>query len=286
MNLGVAVPAIGCLVFALAAGRRPLRIHPAWSARLLVTAAVVAATAVTSTVMLTTAAFVMEGTSQEPAHPHLLTALTGHRPVNDVIGIISALASAIFLARAARAALRISSERRRVRADLLDLNNSSERFALAVPGRNGGVVLSRGLRSTLERNELQVVIAHEQAHLRHQHHRYLAASAVCAATVPALRRLDANLRFAVERWADEDVAATVRDRRFVAHTIARVALPSRGSSAIPALSDVGVAARVEALLQDAPPPSPIAGAAMLTNATVAGSGITSSVVQLHHLGLL
>lgn len=286
MNLGVAVPAIGCLVFAVAVGWRPLRVHPALSARLLVTAAAVAAGAVASTVIVTTAAFALEGTAHEESHPHLLASLTGHRPVNPAVGIACAAATALLLAAAARAIVRIVTERRHVRAHLDELNAASERIALAVPGRTGGVVLSRGLRSALSRRELQVVIAHEGAHLTHRHHRYLAVSSVCAAAVPFLRRLDQNLRFSIERWADEDVASSVDDRRFVARTIARVALPAPAPTAVPALSDVGVAARVAALLDDTPPRSRLAGAAMITNATIAGSGMTSSIVQLHHLGLL
>lgn len=286
MSIGVAAPAIGCLVFAVAVGWRPLRIHPARSARLLVTAAAVAAGAVASTVVVTTAAFALEGTAPEEDHTHLLAPLAGHRPVNPAVGIACAVATVLLLAAGARAVARITAERRRIRAQLDHLNAAPERIALAVPGRTGGVVLSRGLRSTLSRRELQVVIAHEHAHLVHRHHRYLAVSSVCAAAIPCLRRLDRNLRFSIERWADEDVASTIDDRRFVARTIARVALPAPTPTAVPALSDVGVAARVAALLHDTPPRSRLAQAAMITNATIAGSGMTSSIVQLHHLGLL
>lgn len=101
--------------------------------------------------------------------------------------------------------------------------------------------------------------------------------------VPLHRCLAQNLRFAVERWADEDAAAAIGERPFVAQTIARAALPP--GPAIPALSDVGVAARVEALLKGEPPKARLAGAAMLTNATTASSGMTSALVQLHHLDL-
>lgn len=285
MNAAVALPALGCVIFALALGFRPLPIHPARTARLLVTAMAVSVLAVMSTVVVTTAAFLLEGAPHNASDPTVLTALAAHRPVNNTVGAICALASALMLTAIVRAASRVRSERRRVRAKLMELNASPAPVALAVPGRNGGIVLSQGLRASLTRSELQVVIAHEQAHLRHRHHRYLAASSICAAAIPLLRRADGSLRFAIERWADEDVAVQVRDRRLVARTIARVALPSP-VSVTPALSDVGVVARVEALLQDAPQPSRTAGAAMVTAATVAGSGVTSSAIQLHHLGLI
>jgi beta-lactamase regulating signal transducer with metallopeptidase domain len=216
----------------------------------------------------------------------VLTALTGHRPVSNVVGLASALATVVLVVRAVRTAWRINVERRRVRSNMIALNNSSESIALAVPGSHGGVVLSRGLRSRLTRQEIQVVIAHEQAHLRHRHHRHLATSAVCASALPVLHRLNENLRYAVERWADEDVAASIGSRRFVAHTIARAALQEASPSTIPALTEVGVAARVEALLSDVPAHSGLVGAAIVTNATIAGSGMTASALQLHHLGLL
>lgn len=286
MNAAVALPALGCLILAMVAGRRPLPIHPNRSARLLATSMVVSVAAVASSVAVTTAAFLLEGAPHNANHPRSLTALAGHRPVNATVGVICSIATVLMLAAATRSAVGIHRERRRVRTAATDLNASPAPIALAVPGRHGGVVLSHGLRSTLSRPELQVVITHEQAHLRHRHHRYLAASSICAAAIPLLRRTDASLRFAIERWADEDVATSVGDRRLVARTIARVALPSEGASAIPALSDVGVAARVEALLQEALPSSMVAGAAMVTAATVAGSGMTSSAIQLHHLGLI
>ncbi len=286
MNPAVALPALGCVIFALLVGRRPLEIHPARSARLLVTAMVLTVLAVGSSAVVTTAAFLMEGAPHSASHPRVLTSLAGHRPVNDAIGVACSLATVLMLAACVHATARIRRERRRVRAMSQEWNASAEPIALAVPGRKGGVVLSQGLRASLTRPELQVVIAHEQAHLRHSHHRYLAASSICSSAVPLLRRTDASLRFAIERWADEEVAIKVRDRHLVARTIARVALPAAGPSVTPALSDVGVVARVEALFQEAPLTSRAAGAAMLTAATVAGSGLTSSAIQLHHLGLI
>lgn len=286
MNAGVALPAVGCVLFALAAGRRPLRIHPAWSARLLALAAGVSTLAVASSIGVTSAAFLAEGAPHEARHTRALAVLAGHRPVNATVGIVCTALSVLMATALARACVRVLRERRRVLAEADVLNNSQMPIALAVPGRHGGVVLSMGLRSSLSRRELQVVIAHEQAHLRHRHHRYLAISTVCASALPFLRRVDGSLRFAIERWADEDAAVKVRDRHLVARTIARVALPPTGTMVTPALSDVGVVARVDALLKEAPAPSTIAGAAILTTASIAGSGVTSSALQLHHLGLI
>lgn len=286
MNAAVALPAMVCVAFAIAIGRRPLSIHPARSARLLALSMTVAVLAAASSIIATAASFLLEGSPHDAAHPRALTALAGHRPVNGAVGVACAIASALMLVACARAAIRVFLERRRIRKGLAELNASPEPIALAMPGGAGGVVLSQGLRAMLTRKELQVVIAHEKAHLRHRHHRHLTASAICAAAIPLLKRTDATLRFAIERWADEEVAAEVGDRHLVARTIARVALPQPAISTIPALSDVGVVARVEALLKEAPPSSRAAGAAIVTTASLAGSGVTASAVQLHHLGLI
>ena len=55
-------------------------------------------------------------------------------------------------------------------------------IAFAVPGDPGCVVVSRGLLDRLEPRERKVVFAHERAHLRLGHHRYLHASEVAAAS--------------------------------------------------------------------------------------------------------
>ena len=285
MNPWVALPATGCVILAVAIGWRPLDVHPARAAKLLATVAALSVAGIAASLTATSVAFVREGASHEASHPWPFTTLAAHRPVSRTVGVMCLVLGALLLASAANAARRVWVERRGARAMSSDLNRSTALLAMAVPGRRGGVVLSRGLRASLSREELRVVICHERSHLRHRHHRLLALSMICTAALPPLRRLDRNLRFAVERWADEEAATAVGDRRTVARTIARVALPRTASSSIPALSDTGVAARVEALLAEPPATSRFAGAAMLTTAGVAGSGVTSSMLQLHHLGI-
>jgi hypothetical protein len=265
MNPWVALPATGCVILAVAIGWRPLDVHPARAAKLLATVAALSVAGIAASLTATSVAFVREGASHEASHPWPFTTLAAHRPVSRTVGVVCLVLGALLLASAANAARRVWVERRGARAMSSDLNRSTALLAMAVPGRRGGVVLSRGLR--------------------HRHHRLLALSMICTAALPPLRRLDRNLRFAVERWADEEAATAVGDRRTVARTIARVAVSGTVSSSIPALSDTGVAARVEALLADPPGTSRFAGAAMLTTAGVAGSGVSSSMLQLHHLGI-
>ena len=83
--------------------------------------------------------------------------------------------------------------------------DSDALLAVAVPGRRGGVLVSRGLLRALDRAQLQVVFQHEASHLRHGHHRYLALGALAAGTVPLLRRL--NLTPVIDRVTNVRIPA-------------------------------------------------------------------------------
>ncbi len=91
--------------------------------------------------------------------------------------------------------------------------------AFSVPGRRsegGQIVLTAGLIDLLPTGGLELVRAHEAAHLRHRHAAYLAATHAVEQAIgffaPA-RRSAAALRLALERWADEDAAGADRNRR-------------------------------------------------------------------------
>jgi Zn-dependent protease with chaperone function len=94
-------------------------------------------------------------------------------------------------------------------------------FAYTLPGPAGTIAVSRGLRETLDDAEFDIVMAHEESHARHRHDRFLLLTLVVDASVPFMRRATAQLRFHLERWADEDaVRDTEADRYTVARTIA------------------------------------------------------------------
>ena len=164
----------------------------------------------------------------------------------------------------------------------LEVLPTAERVAFVVPGRPGHIAVSSGLLNLLDAAERRVLFAHEGSHLRHRHHRYLAATEVAAAALPVLRPLRAHLRFATERWADEDAAASVGDRRLVARAIALAALGTTVNPVVLPLAQYGVAARVEALLseQDSSRAVEATLAAALIGVVAAAA---SSTVQLHHL---
>jgi beta-lactamase regulating signal transducer with metallopeptidase domain len=153
-------------------------------------------------------------------------------------------------------------------------------IAVAVPGRGGGVLVSRGLLERLTAGELQVVFLHERSHLRHRHHRYLALGALAAGVLPPLRRMNERLRFSLERWADEDAAEAVGDRPLVARTIARVALTSPAASPLPAFSESGVVGRVKALLGTPPSKNPVTGPMVVFSTGLTTSCLASTALQL------
>jgi Peptidase family M48 len=144
--------------------------------------------------------------------------------------------------------------------------------AYAVPGVRGRVVVTRAMLRALPAGERRVLLAHEASHLRHRHHLYVLAAELAATANPLLRRVVQVVRVAVERWADEDAATLVGDRRLAARALARAAL-ARSSGPIdvaapagrvPAsgrlslrMGDSAVVGRVRALLMPAPSRVPI-----------------------------
>lgn len=81
--------------------------------------------------------------------------------------------------------------------------------AVALDGREPLVVISEGVRARLSAPELDAVVRHEAAHLKHGHQRYLLVAEALERLilVPGLRRSTAALRVGLERWADEAAAA-------------------------------------------------------------------------------
>ncbi|MGW1979587.1 M56 family metallopeptidase [Streptomyces sp. NPDC001889] len=130
-------------------------------------------------------------------------------------------------------------------------------YAYALPGGPGRVVVTTGMLAELDPAERRALFAHERAHLAARHHRFLLAAQLAARAHPFLRPLRTAVFYAAERWADEDAAAAVGDRRTVARAIGRAALVSRGAP--PAvLAHFAVAGpvprRMAALLGPAPAP--------------------------------
>jgi beta-lactamase regulating signal transducer with metallopeptidase domain len=139
--------------------------------------------------------------------------------------------------------------------------------------------------SGLRPDEVQVLLAHEHSHLRHRHAWWMMAARVCAAANPMLTGVVRAAGHAVERWADEDAARAVGDRRLVARTLARAALhvhdtvgavPEVPAGALGAMNGT-VLPRVRSMLGD--PPRPRLVASIVLTALVVATFAWSVAVQ-------
>ncbi len=286
MNVLLVAPLLLTIGGIVAGWFLPRVVSPAIGARVLTAAVVLAAASVGSALVLVTMAASSELHTVSDALGWCRALYPGDHGAAPWAGAVSA---ALLLAATVRAV----RYRRRVRAELapfadidgIEVVASDDPIAFAVPGRPGGVVIGSALLCQLEPNERSAVLAHENAHLRLHHHRYVHTVEMCAAAFPFLIPLARQVRFATERWADEAAAAEVGSRRTVARAIARVALMHRPSQIAPSLafSGRGTSARVDALLHpdDAQRLEvPVAATAATLLTALAGSS-----VQVHHLAM-
>jgi len=264
----------------------PRFVSPATCARVLTVAVGLAAASVTSALLLVAMAASSELHTVSDALGWCRALYPGDHGAAPWAGAVAAA----LLGFAGVCAVRY---RRQVRAehapfadiDGLEVVASDAPIAFAVPGRPGGVVIGSALLGHLDPDERTAVLAHENAHLRLHHHRYVHTVELCAAAFPFLVPLARQVRFATERWADEAAAADIGSRRTLARAIARVALMPRDGYLSPALafSGRGTSARVDALLHPGDPrrlelPAAVMFATVLT--TLVGSS-----VQVHHLAM-
>lgn len=194
----------------------------------------------------------------------------------------AALALVVLAVRAARLVRRWRAFAAEPPVEALAVIRTAEALAYAVPGRPGHIVTSQGMLTLLDGQERRAMLAHEQAHLDLAHHRYLRAAEM-AAGVPMLRPVARAIRYATERWADEEAAVAVGDRRIVARALSRAALAT--TRPVPAgavgLVGEGMVERVSGLL-DQPVPSLDPTQAVLLAATFATLFASAAVtVRLH-----
>ena len=278
------LPAAVAVVVGLAAGRLQRGLRPALATLaytlLAGTAAVavVAAIVVLSTLTVARTEWVADRLAwcEAIAGDHDLPAVAGLAVVSGAV----AMAGSVGVTAWRRRRLRPEA-----RAEGLVVLPTDVPTAYAVPGTPGHVVVSRGMLRGLDAVERRVLLAHEQAHLRLRHHRYLWVADLSAAVFPPLAPLRDRVRFATERWADEAAAEEVGDRAAVARAICRAALLQAGTTA-PALTlglaGLAVADRVEALLDDSGATAP-RRLSTLTAAVSLVVALVASTWQLHHV---
>jgi Zn-dependent protease with chaperone function len=157
-------------------------------------------------------------------------------------------------------------------------------YAYALPGSPGRIVVSTGMLAHLADGERNALLAHERAHLAHRHHRYLLATRLAASVNPFLRPVHRAVAYSTERWADEEAARAVGDRRVTARAVARAALVAHHAApGLAAFAAPGpVPRRVAALLGPVPPGrawppahSPAGLAAMVAAAGTAASALSA-----------
>jgi beta-lactamase regulating signal transducer with metallopeptidase domain len=151
--------------------------------------------------------------------------------------------------------------------------------AFTTPQRHGRIVVTTGLLRALDPAERRVVLAHEASHLRHRHPWWLLAAELAAVLNPLLGPTARTVAYAVERWADEDAAHAVADRRLAARTLVRTALlVPRGPVTLPGVGlgvlTADVPGRVEALLAPRPRRRPAAVGALVA---LVLSGVVAAV---------
>jgi Zn-dependent protease with chaperone function len=157
-------------------------------------------------------------------------------------------------------------------------NDRAEAFA--TPGAAGRIVVTTGLLRALAPDERRALLAHESSHLTHRHAWWLLVADVAAASNPMLAPTSRAIGRTVERWADEDAAREVTDRRLVARTLARAALLTRSTTQHPvrlAATGGDVPGRVRALLD--PPPRPRVFPLAVLLALLITSTVAATTVQ-------
>lgn len=155
--------------------------------------------------------------------------------------------------------------------------------AFTTAGPRATIVVTTGLMDCLSEAEQRALLAHERSHLRHGHVWWLVAMDLAVAANPFLGRTGTAVAHAVERWADEDAAEQMADRRLVARTLARAALARKHGVRAMAMAVMAtggdIPARVRAMLGPRPRTSPLASTAVAL--VLLGVLATVILLQLH-----
>ncbi len=282
---GAVVGAVMAIVaFAIAAPRIAAHLSPALATRLLVPASV--ATAASTVFVLGALAATWVGQLPVIAAwgPWSTSRLDAADPVPDPIAVLSLVLltgatgwSVIWGARRIRALIAVYRDYRDLSpTGSVVVLDSATVDAFATPAPAGQIIVTAALWEALSPEERQVVLAHERSHLRHRHTWWTLAAELASAINPLLRPTTATIRRTVERWADEDAAVRVADRRLVARTIARTALlqhdRAQASRHLAQAATGGdVPQRVRALLEPPPRRRPLALAVLCAVVVITAS---------------
>jgi Zn-dependent protease with chaperone function len=274
-----ALPLVVALAIVVLATSVHRRLPPRLAARFVVVALVVVALAAIPTTLVIAVAFLAHAPVVGIGFEWCAQAIGLHGSMPAWIGVP---AVALVLIGTVRT-VRLLHQHRQLRVDdahPVHIAHSHSPYAVTLPGSAGQIVISTAMVELLDEAEQRIVVAHERAHARYRHDRYLLVSELVAAALPPLRALSKRVSYSIERWADEAAAKVCGDRQLVAITLGRVALQA-GPPTVAGFAGLGVASRMNALLQ---PPVQLPGrrAVLLlwsSLAVTAGLGL----YQLHHL---
>lgn len=276
----VAFPLAGTLVIAAVATSLHRRLPPRLATRFVTMALVLVVIAALPTAMVVAVAFLA----------HVPVIGNGFQWCAQVMGLHGAVpvwlgvpVVALLVFGAVRT-LRLLRDHRRLRFDepgaVPHIAHSHKPYAVTLPGRAGQIVISSAMVEMLDDDERGIVLAHEQAHARYRHDRYLLVAELAAAALPPLRGLAKRVTFSIERWADEAAAVVCGDRRRVAVTLGKVALHANPAG-VAGFAGLGVAARMGALLRPPVPAPQRSELALLWGSLVLTAAF--SLYQLHHV---
>ena len=275
----IAFPSLVALALVTAATSAHRRLPPWLAARFVTVALVLVVVAVLPMVALVALAYLAHAPVVATGFRWCARAFGLHGAISPWIGLPAVAMLTVGAVRAG-AVVRCRRAFRHDHAGPVHVAPSANPYAVTLPGRGGRIVISTAMVELLDAEEQRVVLAHERAHARYRHDRYVLVAELAAAVLPPLRTLARRVRFSIERWADEAAAAACGDRGLVAITIGKTALQAE-PRAMAGFSGLGVASRMEALL--APPvsrPRRSRVLALWASLLVAAGFV---VFQLHHL---
>lgn len=280
MFLSVIVPLLVAIALAVAVTTVHRRLPPALAARAVAVTVIVVAATAAPTFWIVGLGYLAHAPFFGSGLRWCVEVFGAHDRISPWIGPPSLVLAAFGTIRSV-IVVRAHRRLRHDHAGSVEIAGHEQPFAFTLPGRGGHVVLSSGLVELLDDDEQRVVLAHERAHARHRHDRYLLVAQVAAATIPMLRPLASRLQFSLERWADEAAVEECGDRRFVARTLGKVALHGLTPVGALGLAGLGVPARVAALLS-APAPMPRSSLLVGLCLAIAATGALGAF-QVHHL---
>jgi len=275
----VALPLVIAVALAATLAPTAARVAPAQAARSLC----VAIAAVLSASWLTAWALALAHLAHHPligGHFVWCRQIAAMHHPHPLVGEASLIVAITSTGRLGQVVLRWHRSRG-TRHGEVHLIRSARPVAFAEPGRQGGIIVSSTMLQALRPRERQALLAHEQAHLRHRHDRYLLVANL-ARGVPVLTTLGRRLGFALERWADEDAASATGDRLVVARAVARAALAANEPNPAGTMAAHGSDVPTRVLALTAPPPS-ASGRWTFPAVVIPIVVVAAALAQIHHL---